>query len=517
MPTHAQKAVAKQRPKPTEPPEFVIADYKDSPIPAYQGNPLIQALTPIVENDRIYHDMRQLPLFKPLQRNDAKELRYHHILGLMEFFIPLGRHLELAETIDQMIRTGYRGRNPKTPDFKKQLQENYRRRQNGDYTVPIPRTAPTCQSAAIVGVSGGGKTGTVTRALNRYHRVIYHPKLKDKIYQIPWLRLECPHNGKITQLCSEFFGRVDERLGTDYAQRFDRAGINDNILVDQINAIATKHAIGIIVIDELQHIKPRTDRQIKEFMNFLVNLVNRSVVPIIFIGTMACADVLQNTFRQARRSIGHEWLNYELGPDWTYLMNEMWQYQWTKQQAPLTDEILAVIYDETQGVLDLAVKLFMFSQQRAIVTGNEILSTGLIRQVAKERLKVVKPMIDALRSGNAAMMAKYDDLSPLNFEAEWLQAVEGRPRAIPLSRIKLIEAAENGAKTARIAKEEAEAENSAAGSNDSSAQSSAASDAPAVRATVKRGRKSSKSTSSSSVELAEKVSAGLTGTVTEHL
>lgn len=515
MSTSTAKATAKRRHKPVRPPAFVIADYKTSPIPGYQGNPLIEALIPIVENDVIYHDMKQLPLFNPLQRHDAKELRYHHILGLMDFFLPLGRHLELADTIDQMVRTGYRGRNPKTPDFKRQLQENYQRRQNGDTTVPIPRTAPTCQSAAVVGVSGGGKTGTVTRALNRYDKVIYHPALKDKIFQIPWLRLECPHNGKITQLCSEFFGRVDERLGTDYAQRFDRAGINDNILVDQINAIATKHAIGIIVIDELQHIKPRTDRQIKEFMNFLVNLVNRSVVPIIFIGTMACADVLQNTFRQARRSIGHEWLNYELGPDWTYLMKKMWEYQWTKEHADLSDEILAVIYDETQGVLDLAVKLFMFSQQRAIVTGNEVLSAGLIKQVAKERLKVVKPMIDALRSGDAVLMAKYDDLSPLNFEAEWRQAVEGRPRAITLREIIIIEEAEKAARAARMAKDEVNCDVPAAGSTGSAPQTSVT-DVPASRAKGKRGRKSAKSTSDSD-ELAQLVSEGLTGAVTEYL
>lgn len=438
----------RSRKMPVRPKNYVTADYIETAIPGYIGNPFIAVLPEIVDKIQLHDDLIQLPLFNPSQRADANENRYHHILGLMEFYRPLARHYHLAASIDQIMRVGYKGRTPNSASFRKQQQENYARRQRGDYSVPLPRTAPPCECSALIGVSGGGKTATIIRTLNRYEQVVYHPKLKEKTWQIPWLRLECPHNGKITQLCSEFFARVDERLGTEYAQKYDKVGLSDTVLVDQVNTIATLHAIGIIIVDELQHIKPRTDLQIKEFLNFLVNLVNRSVVPILFVGTMACASLLQTTFRQARRSIGPQWLNYSKDEDWEFLMTEMWQYQWTRKPVPLTPAIMTVLFDETQGILDLAIKLFIFAQQHAIMIGKEQLSTGLLKHVAKERFSMVRPMLDALRSGIPARIAKYDDLSPLNFDAEWEKAAAGHGQALTISEIKQIAAAAKAAKKA---------------------------------------------------------------------
>lgn len=444
-------SVALQRKaRPSHPPEYVTAEYNTASIPAYKDNPFIEALPPIATGAALHDILAQAPIFDESQKSDSAEIRSHHILGLMDFFQPLSRHFEFAQTIDQVIRTGYRSRNPKSREFKKRLQEAYRRRQQGLPAEPLPRTAPTCKATALVGVSGGGKTDTVIRTLNQYPKVIYHPKLPQKLWQIPWLRLECPHNGKISQLCYEFFAKVDERLGekSEYTKTFNMTGVNSNAIVSQINNIAQIHGIGVIVIDELQNIKPRTEIQISEFLNFLVTLVNSSIVPIVFVGTMACSELLQTTFRQARRAIGHDWQNYTQSEDWNYLMEEMWKFQWTKKTAELTHEILDVIYDQTQGVLDLAVKLFMFSQQRAIATGKEVLSAGLIKQVAADRLKMVRPMVDALRSGIPSRIAKFDDLSPLNFEIEWDHDVSTKPRALSVTEMKKIAFEAKAAKAA---------------------------------------------------------------------
>ena len=53
------------------------------------------------------------------------------------------------------------------------------------------------------------------------------------------------------------------------------------------------------------------------------------------------------------------------------------------------------------------------SQTVAITTGIEKVTESLISQVAKEHLKLVRPMLLALNSGNMKEIAKYSDISTL--------------------------------------------------------------------------------------------------------
>ena len=54
-------------------------------------------------------------------------------------------------------------------------------------------------------------------------------------------------------------------------------------------------------------------------------------------------------------------------------------------------------------------------QWRAIAEGeDEIITVDLIHEVAKEGLYLVKPMLDAIRSGDTDWMLKYKDIAPLS-------------------------------------------------------------------------------------------------------
>ncbi len=60
---------------------------------------------------------------------------YAHIQLLvlvMSFSQPLNNHILLTERISLMIRGGYVGRNPRTGDLQKHLQNGYERIQKGD-------------------------------------------------------------------------------------------------------------------------------------------------------------------------------------------------------------------------------------------------------------------------------------------------------------------------------------------------------------------------------------------------
>ena len=56
------------------------------------------------------------------------------------------------------------------------------------------------------------------------------------------------------------------------------------------------------------------------------------------------------------------------------------------------------------------------AQVRAMATNKEEITPKLIRNVAKENLKLVKPMLDALKKGNIAKIAQYEDIAPIDFD-----------------------------------------------------------------------------------------------------
>jgi hypothetical protein len=185
--------------------------------------------------------------------------------------------------------------------------------------------------------------------------------------------------------------------------------------------VANLHAIGVLVIDEIQHLN-NSKLGPESLLTFLVTLVNTIGIPVLLIGTLSAIPLLQQNFRQARRANGlgsYIWDAMECNRVWDYFVDQLWQYQWTNEFTPLTDEIRKVLYYESQGIIDIVVKLFMLSQMRIISVhelkgGREIITVNLIRKVAKDEFRIVQPMLNALRAGDKLALRKYDDLMPLH-------------------------------------------------------------------------------------------------------
>lgn len=103
---------------------------------------------------------------------------------------------------------------------------------------------------------------------------------------------------------------------------------------------------------------------------------------------------------------------------WTDWLEEVWRYQWTTTETPLTDEISATVYDESQGILDVAITLFVLAQMRAIELGEvmgepEMITSELLRKIAADEFGCIEPMIRALRDGREEVLREIPDLVPL--------------------------------------------------------------------------------------------------------
>jgi hypothetical protein len=102
--------------------------------------------------------------------------------------------------------------------------------------------------------------------------------------------------------------------------------------------------------------------------------------------------------------------------NWEVLMTSMWEYQWIKQKEELTREWIDILYEESQGIVDIAVKLYLLAQSYAIETGTEKITHSLINKVSKKYLVMVQDMLGALKSGDPEKISIYDDITPFDVE-----------------------------------------------------------------------------------------------------
>ncbi|MDR2648747.1 MAG: ATP-binding protein [Clostridiales bacterium] len=405
-------------------------------LPEYKNNPLIEALPPILEDSGKVIDM--------LSHNDghhdgerqlSSQHRMHCVLRLFRYFQPLEQHIDIEQRFSLCIRQGYLHRSPLSPDYAMALADGHKVIKSGSYILPIEYN-PTGSGFTIIGLSGIGKTSAVTRVLNLYPQVIVHSRYHDTpliLKQIVWLKLECPHDGLVKGLCMEFFGAVDRAAGTNYFEMYAKRASTIDILMLRMEQIARLHCVGVLVIDEIQHLTLAKGGGSEKMLNFLVTLVNKIGIPVVLIGTTLAMEVLQSKFRQARRSSGHQgdllWDRMKNDTSWDIFVSTMWKNQWTRQIVLINDEFKNALYYESQGIADIAVKLYAMAQIRAIGLQTDIITPDDFHIVASEKLGLVKPALDALRSGDKKRIAAIGDIAPISIEDYYMAYLSMLPPA----------------------------------------------------------------------------------------
>jgi hypothetical protein len=409
------------------PPHVQVAHYdKDQP-PRYAGNKLIEALPPCLTEEELYASLEFLPPFDPACRNNDRHERLRDLLSLTNIMVPLSSHLQLAFMLDSMMRDGYIGRSPMTAEHIGIYQEIHEDEQRPRAFQQTYNTLTPKLSTALIGVSGMGKSTTVQRCLARYPRVIYHPELDQ--YQIPWLHFEMPGDGKgVKALLSSIIEAIAELIpdNTYYEDYVKRSRESESSMQSSVRRLLNKHHVGLLIPDEIQNVA-NTRKSDQVVMTELTTLGNKSKAPILFIGTPKADKVLGADFRQGRRSVGlglGDWgplprNDYVIDRDgqvtekqgeWADLVSELWARTLCKTAAELTSSMLDCLYYCTQGIIDLAIKLLIVAQGRAILDGTEQLSEQLLLDVYNEHFTLIHPMVEALRNGDEEALMRFEDI-----------------------------------------------------------------------------------------------------------
>lgn len=406
------------------------AAYLDSPVAEYRGNPLIEALPAILSEREAAAAVARYPEEPAGEQSLDASIRLHCIDRLRTVVQPLPIHLELESSLSLIIRGGYTGRNPMMPSTIRHLHGlSTGTRQADGFTS-------TANTFSLVGLSGIGKSTALEAILRLYPQTILHRSYRGREFvqtQIVWLKLDCPFDGSLTGLCNAFFRAVDQAIGQRrYADRGQgKRGVAG--LIHQMEQLASTYYVGALIIDELQHLKVAKVGGKNNMLNFFVNLLNSIGIPVVFVGTNSMIDLFADVLRNARRACGMGLHNFRQpakdAPEWELLVETLWRYQWLKHIDPLTPAMRDLLYGLTQGITDFLAKLLILGQRYAIQSGKERLTESVLRHVSETKMQLLQPALAALRSGNTALMAKFDDLLPSEAHLDAMMADRSLPAA----------------------------------------------------------------------------------------
>ena len=410
-----------------------------------RDNAYLEALPPVPSRAELQEALtRLLPIdrFRAMRTAPA-EVRMGALLMVRHVYQPGSRDLALAKDVIDVLRAGYVNRNPAGANFMTTLKRGLAALHDPGFD---PDPDVLASGIAVLGVSGMGKTTSVGIVLDCLPRVIHHTgggQYGINTHQIVWLKISCPRNGSVKQLCRDFIAAVDRLLGETYARKHGMGRADAGALQMALTAVANAHGLGILVIDEIQNLRRASVEDRAITLTFLVSLMNGLGVPVVLVGTKDSRHIVEGAVPTARRTAGglHEYERYMLDANFCLLIETLWEYQLVDNLVELDvrdpddparlagqpPEWTQLFYHYSQGIPDIAVKLFI-ETQRAAISGarrkaRSTITPELVHHVWNSRFKLMHVHIKRIRDGEEPhepayseavlkLNAKFDGASP---------------------------------------------------------------------------------------------------------
>ncbi|MFM0031759.1 ATP-binding protein [Paraburkholderia madseniana] len=416
------------------PPWVKEASYYDGQIlPEHKHNEVISTLGAYFSDKEFAVRLASKIEFEEVERQYSPEYRLHAVARLQNLRVVRPANIKFASDIHRLIRSHLTScdiRNNGLEDFESPFGEGA----SGETEHVAASRTSDAYCIGVFGISGVGKTSAAMSALMLWPQVYLHRKFG--VAQVVWLKIECPKGLSLKETLIAIIGEYDRLLGTYYSQEVPR-GSTWTAYANKVACIARKHFTGLIVLDEIQFAL-NAARKNDPLLDFFVYFLNRLSVPLLMLGTPRAEILFAKTFYLSRRGVSGgvtHWTRITSARDWDTVCSKVWEYQWLHKFSPLDEALKKYLLNLTAGILGVFIPLFQLTQYRAIRLGgrHEKLTADLFHAVLHEEMSLVVPMLEAIRSGKAEQMAKFDDIlseviagikEKLKIEADQHQAYE---------------------------------------------------------------------------------------------
>jgi len=402
--------------------DWPFAAYIEQVDPECRGNPYIEALPPILDDDGAIRAMERGIRVTEAERELPSIHRIHLLSRIDNFMQPLDYHISLFHRISVGLRRGYVARNPTGPDFFRDLTDTTSELTRRSATTAQPFRgrikAGTRQrigvgtSLTLIGTSGVGKTTAVEAVLKCYDQVICHNAIEGQraaVYQIVWLKLSIPHDGSIKALCIDFLQAIDDLLDTGYVRQYVNSRHTLDKLIIVIARVAFLHGLGLLVIDELQNLNVAKSGGADRMMNTFKLLRDVVKVPLLTIGTPEAVAILSGDLQVARRNSGLEHMErMKNDAEFRLFCESLFDAQFLRHPLKLTQAIVALLFWLSQGIADVVVKVFVGAQMDALSHGLETMEPAMFQAAYDRDLRLLHPFLEGLRRGEGIKGREFD-------------------------------------------------------------------------------------------------------------
>lgn len=396
----------------------------------YPGSLLHEGLGPLLSREQAARSLIELPAAPGRLGGVPRHVRLHLLMQLQGFHVPPLEENRLYETMDLMIRTSYRYRDPNAAATFADLSCE---------TVRHKRPGVPAMGAAAEGPSGTGKTEAVLRSLGLYPRqCIVHesfPRMIGPHMQVVWQSVDVPPSGKSEDLARTLMTSWQDTTETArFAHLLAKERFRNPLqALEEWRQVARAHFLGILHLDEvqnffkLQSLEKRRSRKAGDrppelsisednCLKWVLTLLNRGGFPVLFSGTPdgigALTRRLSTLERLSVRGF-HPFRLFESTDDAAYrttFLGQLSRYQYLQRKLVIDDAVAELILELSGGVRRILIALWIAAQRIALERQDDAFLKEDLVTAANTLLAPLAPAVAALRSKDPLKMERYEDL-----------------------------------------------------------------------------------------------------------